>query len=138
MLAIDKTSRARLLGGAAAVAALTVVGLGLTASGTLAAETVRQRVETTTGINLADLHVAPPAPPTAPAAPAGTAQAELPEPPAPPADPSAPTPPPAPAPEPTSFEQDDAVQDDAEQNLPLPDPGPRDGHHEQDGETPAE
>jgi len=67
----------------------------------------------------------------------------LPEPPAPPADPSAPTPPPAPAPEPTSFEQDDAVQDDAvqddaEQNLPLPDPGPRDGHHEQDGETPAE
>ncbi|MEN2787374.1 M56 family metallopeptidase [Sphingomonas qilianensis] len=94
MLTTDRTSRSRLIGGGVAVAALTIVGLGLTASGTLAAETVRDRVEATTGVDLAALDVIPPAAPVPPAPPAIPAPisaaevAELPEPPAPPAPPA--------------------------------------------------
>ncbi|MEG3087348.1 M56 family metallopeptidase [Sphingomonas sp. PB4P5] len=91
MLTTRKTSRSRMIGGAAAVAALTIAGLGLTASGTLAAETVRQRVETTTGLDLAGHAVAPPAPPAPPTKaelPQPPEAAELPEPPTPPAPPT--------------------------------------------------
>ncbi|WP_261295728.1 M56 family metallopeptidase, partial [Sphingomonas hylomeconis] len=80
MLTTDKTSRTRLMGGAAAVTALTIVGLGLTASGTRAADSVRQRVAQSTGVNLAALNVVPPAPPAPIAAPAGAAQAAVPAP----------------------------------------------------------
>eukprot|EP01034_Spumella_vulgaris_P019262 gene19262-24623_t len=41
MLTTNKTSRLRLVSGCAAVAMLTVAGLGITASGTQAAERVR-------------------------------------------------------------------------------------------------
>ncbi|MEG3123052.1 M56 family metallopeptidase [Sphingomonas sp. GB1N7] len=78
MLTTNKTSRTRLIGGAAAIALIGVAGLGLTASGTQAAETVRAKVETATGVNLAKFDITPPAPPAAP----GVAQVA--EPPAPP------------------------------------------------------
>lgn len=72
-------SRGRVLGGGVAVVAVTLAGLGLTASGTHAAERVRQNVEKTIGVDLAaldDLAVpAPPAPIAAPAAPAPLAPA---------------------------------------------------------------
>jgi bla regulator protein BlaR1 len=106
MLTTKRTSRSRLIGGSGAVAALTIAGLGLTASGTMAAETVRQQVETRTGVNLAEFNVVPPAPPAPPAAPAAragvaVALADLPDPPAapePPAHPASPTSPTPPAP----------------------------------------
>jgi bla regulator protein BlaR1 len=97
MLTTNKTSRTRLISGVAAVAMLTVAGLGFTASGTKAAATIRNNVETATGVNLASLDIVPPVAPAAPApapapalapiaAPVPLAQAEpLPEPPAPPA-----------------------------------------------------
>jgi len=55
MLTTNRTSRLRLVSGCAAVAMLTVAGLGLTASGTQAAERVRSRVEKATGVSLAEL-----------------------------------------------------------------------------------
>lgn len=73
MLTTTKTSRTRLLSGVAAIAVLTLAGLGVTASGTQAAETVRLKMENATGVKLAGF-----------AAP----QAELPAPPAPPAPPT--------------------------------------------------
>ncbi len=85
MLTTNKTSRSRLISGAAAIAMLGVAGLGLTASGTKAAETVRAKMEKATGIDLAKFEVAPPAVPAAIGASVGTAQrAEPPAPPAPP------------------------------------------------------
>ncbi|WP_034160030.1 M56 family metallopeptidase [Sphingomonas sp. ERG5] len=103
MLTTNKTSRSRLIGGAAAVAMLTVAGLGFTASGTKAAAAIRSNVQTATGVDLARLDIpspvapvapVPPAPAPAPApdpapvpAPATLAQVEAPEPPVPPAAP---------------------------------------------------
>ena len=86
MLTTSKTSRSRLIGGTAAVAVLMLAGLGVTASGTHAAETVRTTVEKATGVNLAQFQVVPPAPPEAPEAPEGIdAGAAVEVPPAPPA-----------------------------------------------------
>ena len=65
MLTTQRTSRVRLVGGGAVIAALTLGGLGLTASGSAAAERVRSGVEKATGVDIAAL--APPsAPPSAP------------------------------------------------------------------------
>lgn len=58
MLTTSRTSRRRVLAGTAAVALLSVAGLGLTISGTRAAATVTHRIETATGLSLQ----APPAP----------------------------------------------------------------------------
>ncbi|SDA31255.1 M56 family metallopeptidase [Sphingomonas sp. NFR15] len=52
MLTTRRISRVRLAGGSAAVALLGVAALGLTASGTQAAEHVRTRVKTVTGIDI--------------------------------------------------------------------------------------
>lgn len=56
MLTTNRTSRLRLVSGCAAVAMLTVAGLGLTASGTQAAERVRSGMEKATGVSLAELN----------------------------------------------------------------------------------
>jgi beta-lactamase regulating signal transducer with metallopeptidase domain len=81
MLTTGPRSRARIALGGTAVAALMIVGLASTASGTAAANTVRAGVEKATGIDIATidarLQSAPPAPP-APGV-------DLPEPSAPPA-----------------------------------------------------
>jgi len=53
MLSTGPASRARLVTGVAAVSTLTIAGLGLTASGTQAAERIRVRIEKTTGVKLA-------------------------------------------------------------------------------------
>ena len=53
----EKTSQRRMLTGAGATAALLVGGLGLTASGTPAAETVRTSVESAVGVDLASLEL---------------------------------------------------------------------------------
>ncbi|MEZ0244445.1 MAG: M56 family metallopeptidase, partial [Sphingomonas sp.] len=82
-----KNSPIRFAGGMIGVSALTLVALGVTASGTQAAEGIKSRVEAATGIDLTD----PPAPP-APPAPMAT-----PTPGAPPAAPAAPGAPNAPA-----------------------------------------
>ena len=73
----EKTSRSQMMAGTGAVAVLLMAGLGLTASGTHAAETVRTSVETATGVDLASIALPalqqavtptplppPPAPPT--------------------------------------------------------------------------
>src|SRR3546814_11546308 len=52
MLSTRQTSRARLASGIAAVALVTATGLGVTASGTQAAETIRTRVSRTIGMDL--------------------------------------------------------------------------------------
>jgi bla regulator protein blaR1 len=62
MLRTDRTTRGRVLAGMAGVTTLTLAALGLTASGTQAAETIRDAV----GVDLAQLD-APPAPPALPA-----------------------------------------------------------------------
>jgi bla regulator protein BlaR1 len=88
----ERQSRKRLLAGAGAIAALTLTGLGVTASGTQAAERVRSSVETATGVDLADIELptlpqdvpTPPSPPAEVAPPAAVA------PPAPPAPGAAP------------------------------------------------
>jgi len=111
MLADTPKSRGRMKAGIAAIAVVTLAGLGLTASGTRAAETLKSKVRATTGIDLAKFDVTPPAPPPAPAMlaaasvpavapvpamPAAPQAAQVPDvPPAPPA-PSAPEAPPAP------------------------------------------
>lgn len=71
MLTTHRPSRSRLVGGGAVIAGLTLGGLGLTASGSAAAEHVRSGLERTTGVNLAALasHQTPPLvsePPTPP------------------------------------------------------------------------
>jgi beta-lactamase regulating signal transducer with metallopeptidase domain len=55
MLTTRRISRTRLVGGTATVALVGVAALGLTASGTQAAEHVRARVETATGVDIAVL-----------------------------------------------------------------------------------
>ena len=104
MLTTNKTSRLRLVSGCAAVAVLTLAGLGVTASGTQAAERVRSGVEKATGVSLAALDpiaavapVAPVAPipavaPVAMVAPVAPLQAGA-GPPVPPMPPEAPVPP---------------------------------------------
>ncbi|VVT03736.1 conserved membrane hypothetical protein [Sphingomonas sp. EC-HK361] len=52
MLGLHRASRTRLLVGSVAVGSMTVLGLGFTASGTQAAEAVRAKVETATGVDL--------------------------------------------------------------------------------------
>ncbi len=78
----EKKSRSQLLAGTGAVAALLIGGLGLTASGTQAAETVRTSVESATGVDLASIELPalpqsaplppPPGPPVPPAPAEGT------------------------------------------------------------------
>ncbi|MDN4632424.1 M56 family metallopeptidase [Sphingomonas sp. PsM26] len=76
MLTTRRTSKIQLVSGGAMIAALTLGGLGLTASGSAAAERVRSGVERATGVDIAAL-----APPVAPdVEPDGAAQV----PPAPP------------------------------------------------------
>ena len=84
----ESVSRGRMVAGAGAIVAVTLAGLGLTASGTQAAERVRTRVETTIGVDLATIDV-----PTLP--PIAMLQAA---PPPPPAVGAVPAPPAAPAP----------------------------------------
>lgn len=76
MLAKDRVSRGRRWGGLAGVSALALVALGVTASGTAAAEKLREQVRVTTGVDLARFD-APPAPevPLAPQAPRAPAPA---------------------------------------------------------------
>ncbi|QDZ07095.1 peptidase M56 [Sphingomonas panacisoli] len=82
MLTTGTRSRTRLALGGTAVAALMIVGLAGTASGTAAAASVRAGVEKATGIDIAKFDAKPQSmPPTAPAMPEG---AEVPAPPAPP------------------------------------------------------
>ncbi|AOH83908.1 hypothetical protein AWL63_07965 [Sphingomonas panacis] len=110
MLTTRRISRVRLAGGTATIALLGVAALGLTASGTQAAEHVRTKVKTVTGIDLAALDSAAPIAAFAPAAPdlpaTGVEQAGADVPPAPDvpastAAPDAPPAPPAPAPAPS-------------------------------------
>lgn len=122
MLSTKRKSRGRIASGALSVVAVTLGGLVLTASGTQAAEGLREKVDTTIGSELAKLDrlasnaTAPRAPmpplapiaaqaapsvPTVPVPPSAAAPADLPPP--PPAAPDAPgvdapTPPPPPAP----------------------------------------
>lgn len=122
MLSTKKKSRGRIMGGALSVIAVTLGGLVLTASGTQAAEGLREKVDSTLGGELAELDrlasnvtanvTAPPAPmaplapiaaqsapsiPTVPLPPSAAAPADLPPPPPVP-DVDAPTPPSPPAP----------------------------------------
>lgn len=116
-----RVSRTRLATGLAGLGALMLVGLGLTASGSQAAECLRTHVEDTIGVDLADLDVLPPVPPAqaAPAAPAARAVPPAPAAPALPAAPaeppaivSAPEPePPAPPPPPAAVVQGDYVHE---------------------------
>ncbi len=80
----EKTSRSRLAGGVATVAALSLAGLGATASGTQAAERVRTTVETATGVDIAALEL-----PKLPELPQPPARAQAAEAPAPAAKPDA-------------------------------------------------
>jgi beta-lactamase regulating signal transducer with metallopeptidase domain len=61
-------SPTRAAAGLIGVGALSVAALGLTASGTQAAETLKEKVETVTGVTLGQDMPAPPAPPEAPEA----------------------------------------------------------------------
>ncbi|GAA0737431.1 M56 family metallopeptidase [Sphingomonas japonica] len=79
-----RASRGQMAGGTAGVAALTLAALGLTASGTHAAETFRDRVEGSIGVKLDDIKLPlPPLPPIAPNAAQDAAPAASPAPPAP-------------------------------------------------------
>ncbi len=74
MLSTTRKSRQRIMGGALSVCAVTLGGLALTASGTQAAERLRNRVDSTMGGEIARLDriavaVAAPVAPLAPAAP---------------------------------------------------------------------
>lgn len=72
MLTTTKTSRTRLAAGAGVLSLCAAAGLGLTASGTVAAAKVRSTVESATGVDLASLDqsaAAPFAPAVAPAPP---------------------------------------------------------------------
>jgi beta-lactamase regulating signal transducer with metallopeptidase domain len=121
MLTTRRTSRARLVAGVGTVAVLTAAGLGVTASGTRAAERVRSGVENATGIQLAELdraaigRISPlvsPAPVPAPAAavaPVAAVQSvgALPEaPPVPRVQPAPPAPPVPPAPPALAIDED--------------------------------
>lgn len=82
VLTTQRTSRLRLAGGGVVIAALTLGGLGLTASGSAAAERVRSGVETATGVDIAAL--VPPPVPAAPVVPAAPPVADVPAAPQPP------------------------------------------------------
>lgn len=90
-----RTSRRRLFAGSATGLAVGIAALGLTASGTHAADTIRDRVETTIGVDLAEMRlsslplVPQEAPPAPPAPPVAAAPQTVPAPPAPPAKPDA-------------------------------------------------
>jgi bla regulator protein BlaR1 len=84
MLSTSRKSRSRILGGAAIVGALIVTGLGLTASGTEAAEGLRAKVGSTIGVDLTR-PVAAVIAPTPPTAPVSAQDASAPIPPTPPA-----------------------------------------------------
>jgi beta-lactamase regulating signal transducer with metallopeptidase domain len=83
-------SSRRIATGVAAIAVVGLSALGLTASGTAAAERITEKVTSVTGITLDQDAPVPPLPPAAPAAP------EAPEAPRAPEAPDAPTPPAAP------------------------------------------
>lgn len=115
MLTTDRTSRRRLAGGAGAVGLLALATLGLTASGTHAAELLTEKVGATIGVDLprtpavvavpvrvaaARLVQAPPAPPAPPTHGSDHAPPAPPVPPAPPAPAADPAARPAPAPAP--------------------------------------
>ncbi|CAN5261968.1 hypothetical protein BH10PSE15_BH10PSE15_11390 [soil metagenome] len=72
MLTTRRISRTRLVGGTATIALLGIAALGLTASGTQAAEQVRTRVKTVTGIDIASLDRMPTKPAMAALAPASS------------------------------------------------------------------
>ncbi|VXC76572.1 M56 family metallopeptidase [Sphingomonas sp. AX6] len=78
MLDNQKRSRGRVLGGTAATAAIGFVALGLTASGTHAAETVRTTVEDKIGMKLADVTLPSLAPLVAQEVPAAPEPVEAP------------------------------------------------------------
>ncbi|TPG43487.1 peptidase M56 [Sphingomonas koreensis] len=124
MLSITRKSRARVLSGATAVGVLIITGLGITASGTQAAEGIRAKVGHTIGVDLA----APVAAPAAIAAPAvmGTPSAQanvapvaevdpslppLPAPPVEATDAVPPAPPVPPAPGTRTIERTRVIQD---------------------------
>lgn len=88
----EKASRGRLAAGTGALAALTLAGLGLTASGTQAAERVRSGIESTTGVDIASLEL-PPLPQVAPPALPAPAPEAIPVPEAAPTPPLPPAPP---------------------------------------------
>lgn len=90
MLSIGKKSRGRIVAGSIGVAAMTLVGLGVTASGTAAAERLRAKVGTTIGVDLNAVDAVDAAAPVAPPAPTWTAQAKAPAAPVPPVVPVAP------------------------------------------------
>ncbi|HVI97624.1 MAG TPA: M56 family metallopeptidase [Sphingomonas sp.] len=122
MLSVNKTSRKRLASGIAAVALVTVTGLGVTASGTQAAETIRTRVSKTIGVELpnsgAVWTIAPAAAATAATLPTTSGQ-DVPLPPPPPetvpvppsAAPAAPVAVPAPPAPPATWSWTSADQD---------------------------
>jgi beta-lactamase regulating signal transducer with metallopeptidase domain len=72
-------SPTRAAAGLIGVGALSVAALGLTASGTQAAETLKSKVETATGVDLGQDMPAPPAPPEAPEAAEAPGAPEAPE-----------------------------------------------------------
>ena len=80
MLSKDRVSKARLASGGAAVAAVALVSLGLTASGTQAAERLRSQVKASIGVDIAQLD-APKAPAAPGAMPVAPQAADLPPPP---------------------------------------------------------
>jgi len=87
-----RNSPIRVAAGLAGVSALSLAALGLTASGTQAAEKLRSKVETTIGVDLgqeAPMPPMPPMPPAPPASPEGAVLAAPAAPPAPPAPPEA-------------------------------------------------
>jgi beta-lactamase regulating signal transducer with metallopeptidase domain len=84
----EQTPRGRIIAGGAALTGLALAGLALTASGTAAAEKMREGVERATGVELAAIDVPTVMAPLAPIAPA-MVQA-VPAPPAPVAEPDAP------------------------------------------------
>ncbi len=101
MLSIGKKSRARIAAGSLGVLALTVAALGVTASGTQAAERLRVDLRERIGVELPRLAPVAPLAPLAPLA-AKASSGDLPAPPAPPSPPAqsaaAPVPPAPPAP----------------------------------------
>lgn len=83
-----KNSPARLAAGLLGTSALGLAALGLTASGTQAAETIKVKVETVTGLKFGQDVPAPPAPPSPQSAPVAPEAPEAPEPPAAPEGPA--------------------------------------------------
>lgn len=91
-----KNSPIRMAAGLAGVGALSLAALGLTASGTQAAEKIKDKVGATIGVDLDQAVPAPPSPAQPPAPAAPPAAAEPAAPPAPPAAEAAPAAPAAP------------------------------------------